>query len=123
MNGGGDLVPHGTFWNVQIRHRAHIFDTGQSIARRVGVHRGKRSLVTSVHGLQHVKSFLAADLTNHDAVGAHTQTVDHQLPLSDCAFAFYVGWARFQADYVLLLHLQFGRVFDGDDAIRVWDVA
>ena len=86
---------------------------------RVGVHRGQRSLVAGVHGLQHVEGFLAAHLAHDDAVGAHTQAVDHQLPLAHRALAFDVGRPGFQAHHVLLLHLQFGRVFNGDDALGI----
>ena len=72
---------------------------------------------------KHVEGFFAADLADDDAVGAHTQTVDDQLPHADCAFAFDVGSASFEADDVLLLELQFGGVFDGDDALDVGNVA
>ena len=34
-----------------------------------------------------------------------------------------LGGARFQADDVFLLELQFGRVFDGDDALGVGNVS
>ena len=40
-----------------------------------------------------------------------------KLPLLDRALAFDVGRPRFQARDVLLPQLQFGRVFDGDDAL------
>ena len=83
---------------------------------RVGVDRGQRSVVTRVHGLQHVQRFLAADFADHDAVGTHTQAVDQQFALPDRAVAFDIGRTRFEARHVRLLQLQFGRVFDGDDA-------
>ena len=38
--------------------------------------------------------------------------------LGDLAFALDVGRSRFQPAYVLLLQLQFGGIFDGDDALR-----
>src|SRR5438874_10153648 len=41
-----------------------------------------RSVVTRIHGLEHVKRFFAADLPNHNAVRAHTQAVDNELPLA-----------------------------------------
>ena len=58
-----------------------------------------------VHGLQHVHSLFAADLAEHDAVGAHTQCVDDQLALADGALAFNVGRTAFQPRDVLLLDL------------------
>ena len=73
--------------------------------------------MTGVHGLQHVQRFLAADFADHDAVGPHTQAVDQQLALAHRALAFEVGRAGFEARHVRLLQLQFGRVFDGDDAL------
>ena len=39
------------------------------------------------------------------------------------AFAFDVGRAGFQADYVRLLHQQFGGVLNGDNSLGVWNVA
>ena len=72
--------------------------------------------MTRVHGLQHVERFLAADLADDDAVGPHTQAVDQQFALPHRAAAFEIRRAGFQAHHVRLLQLQFGRVFDGDDA-------
>ena len=123
MHRGSDLVAHGALGNVEVRHRDHIFHARHGVARRVGVDRGQRAFVAGVHGLQHVEGFLAAHLAHHDAVGTHTQAVDDQLPLPHRALAFDVGRARFQADDVLLLELQFGGVFDGDDAVGVGNVS
>ena len=121
MNRRGDLVAHGTLRNVEVRHRDHILDSGESVADGVGVDRGQRALVAGIHGLQHVEGLFAAHLADDDAVGTHTQTVDHQLALADRAFAFDVGGAGFQAHHVLLLQLQFGGILDGDDALRRWE--
>ena len=117
-----NLPADGAVRNVQAGHGDHGFQAADSVARGVRVNGGERSIVTGVHGLQHVERFFAANLTNDDAVGAHTQTVDEQLPLMDGAFAFDVGRARFQAYDVILVKLQFGGVFDGDDALAVGDV-
>ena len=87
------------------------------------MNRGKRTFMAGVHGLQHVEGFFAADLADHDAVGAHTQTVDDQLAHAHGTFAFDVGSSGFEADDVFLLELQFGGVFDGDDALDVGNVA
>ena len=116
-------MAHGALGNVQVGHRDHVFDTSQRVARRVRVDRGERAFVARIHGLQHVEGFLATHLANYDAVGTHTQTVDDQLPLPHRALAFDVGRAGFQADDVFLLELQFGRVFDGDDAVGIRNVA
>src|SRR5207237_8471219 len=60
--------------------------------------------------------------TNDDAVRTHTQTVDYQLALRHGAFAFNVWRARFQSNNVFLVKLQFGCVFDRDDALFVRNV-
>ena len=121
VDGRGDLAANGAVRNVQAGHGDHGFQAAQGVARRVRVNRGERAVVAGVHGLQHVQRFFAADLTDDDAVGAHTQGVDEQFALLDGALAFDVGWARFQADDVILVELQFGRVFDGDDAFAIGD--
>ena len=95
----------------------------QPVARGVGVNGGQRSVVARVHGLQHVQRLLAAHLAHDDAVGTHTQGVDHQFADVDGAVAFDVGRARFHARHVRLLQPQFGGVFDGDDALVFRDVA
>ena len=71
-----NLLAHRLFRKIQVAHRHHRFKTGQGIARRVGVDRGHRSLVAGIHGLEHVERFFAADLTDDDAIGTHTEAVD-----------------------------------------------
>jgi hypothetical protein len=83
----------------------------------VGVDGGDGAVVAGVHGLQHVQRLFAAHLAQDDAVGPHAQRVDHQLALADGALAFEVGRPALQAGHVLLLDLQLGGVFDGDDAL------
>ena len=85
-----NLLPHGPLGDIQIRHGKHALQAGQRVSLGIGVDGGQRAFMAGVHGLQHVKSFLASNLTHHDAVGAHTQTVDDQLPLPHCALAFDV---------------------------------
>ena len=123
LNGRRNLLPHGFLRQVGRAHRDHRLDTGQRVARRVGVHGGQRSVVTGVHRLQHVEGFLAADLADHDAIRPHTQGVDHELTLLDGALAFDVGRTGLETHDVLLVHLQFGRVLDRDDALLRRDEA
>ena len=108
---------------AHVAHRDHRLDAAQRVARRVRVDGGERAVVAGVHRLQHVERFLAADLADDDAVGAHAEGVDHELALLDRAFAFDVRRPRFEPDDVLLLELQFGRVLDGDDALVLADEA
>ena len=83
LDGRRDLLAHRALRQVRRAHRDHRLDAGQRVARRVGVDGRQRSVVARVHRLQHVERFLAADLADDDAVGAHTQGVDHELPLAD----------------------------------------
>ena len=85
----------------------------------VGVDGRQAAVVAGVHGLQHVERFFAADLADDDAVGAHTQGVDDQLPLPHRALAFDVGRPRLEPDDVALPQHQLGRVLDRDDALVV----
>ena len=73
--------------------------------------------MAGVHGLHHVERLGAAALAHDDAVGPHAQRVDHQVALRDGAGAFDVHRPRFQPHDVRLLHLQLGRILDGDDAL------
>src|ERR1700680_1573691 len=123
VDGGGNLVANGPLGNVEVGHRDHVLHAAQGVAHGVGVDRGERTFMTGIHGLQHIEGFFPADLADDDAVGTHTQAVDHQLPLADRAFAFDVGGASLETDYMLLLKLQFCGVFDGDDALHVGNVA
>src|SRR5947207_15188850 len=75
LNGGSDLAADSFFRQIQIGHHGHGLNTSNCITRAVRVYGGQRSIVASVHGLQHVQRFFTADLTNDNAVGAHTQTV------------------------------------------------
>ena len=122
IDGGGNLLPDGADSHVGVSHADHHFQAAQAVARGVGMQRGERSIVTRVHGLQHVERFLGADLSHNDAVGAHTQRVDHQLADVDGARAFHVGRPGFHARHMRLLQAQLGGVFDGDDALVFRDV-
>jgi hypothetical protein len=77
--------------------------------------------MTGVHGLQHIQRFFTADFADHDAVWTHTQTVHQQFTLAHRSVAFKVCRTGFEPRHVRLLELQFGRVFDGDDAFLVVD--
>ncbi len=123
MNRGRDLLSHRPFGDIEIGHGTHVLDAAQRVPLGVGMHRGHGTLVAGVHGLQHVKSFFAANLAHHDAVGTHTQAVDYQLPLAYGALALDVRRTRFQPHDVFLVHLQFRRVFDSDDAVGIGNVA
>src|SRR5262249_50951073 len=115
--GARDLLTDGGQLHVGIGKRHHDFETRHTVAGRVGVDGGERAVVASVHGLQHVEGFLTADFADDDAVGTHTQAVDEQLALAHGPVTFEVRGTGFEARHVRLLQLQFGGVFDGDDAL------
>jgi hypothetical protein len=119
----GQLLPDGTDTHVGVRHAYHDFEPADGVAGAVGVNRGQRTVVARVHGLQHVQRLRSAHLADDDAVGAHTQGVDHQLPDFDRSLSLDVGRPRFHPGHVHLAHLQFGGVLDGDDALVVGDEA
>src|ERR1035438_3512201 len=93
----GDLLANGFFGQIHIAHGDHGLESGDGVAGGVGVNGGHGPFVTGIHGLEHVKRFFAADFTNDDAVGAHTETVHKQLPLLDGALAFNIGRPGFKA--------------------------
>src|SRR5260370_8889728 len=84
--------------------------------------RGERAFVTGVHGLQHIESLFASNLTDDNAVRADTQAMEEHVSLAYGSFAFDVGRTRFQADDVFLFELKFCGVFNGDDTIGVGNV-
>ena len=123
LDGRRDLLAHRALGQVRRAHRDHRFDTGQRVARRVGVDGRQRPVVAGVHRLQHVERLFAADLADDDAIGAHAQGVDDQLPLPDRALAFDVGRTRLEPRHVFLPQLQLGGVLDRDDALVLGDEA
>src|SRR5260370_22289669 len=122
VHGVRDLLANGTLGNVQVGHGNHVFDAGQGVTRRVRVHGGERTLVAGVHGLEHVEGFFTPHLAHYDAIRTHAQAIDDQLAHADLAFSLHAGGAGLETDYVFLLELQFGRVFDGHHALRIRNV-
>src|SRR5579884_4436539 len=55
VNGRCDLLTYRALRDIQVRHGDHVLNARQRITLRVRVHRGKRTLVTGIHGLQHVE--------------------------------------------------------------------
>ena len=98
-----------------------VSSRNERVPRRVGVHGRQRAVVAGVHGLQHVEGLAAADLADDDAVGPHAQRVAHQVADGDAAAALDVRRTGLEADEVLLVELELGRVLDGDDALGLGD--
>ncbi len=87
------------------------------------MHRGHRSVVAGVHGLEHVEGLRPAALADDDPVGPHPQGVSHQIPDGILPGPLHVGRLAFQGDHVLLVEAQLHGVFDGDDPLLEGDEA
>ena len=75
--------------------------------------------MAGVHRLQHVQRLGAADLSDQDPVRAHPEAVAEKLPDRQLPLALDVGRAVLESDYVGVVDLQLGGVFDCDDALVV----
>ena len=117
VDGGRDLLAHRLVGNVQVRHCDHRVEAIQRVARAVGVDGRQAAVVAGVHRLEHVQRFLAAHLADDDAVGSHTQCVDHELPLTDRPLALDVGRTRLEPHHVPLPQRQFRGILDSDHAL------
>src|SRR5436309_3057470 len=84
-------------------------------ARAVGVDGRDRAVVARGHGLEHVKGLTAADLTDDDAVGPHTEAVAHEVADRDLTAALDVRRAGLHREDVVLVELELLGVLDGDD--------
>ena len=114
-----DGLANGLVAHVRHADADHRLEARQRVTRVVGVHRGERAIVTGVHGGEHVDGLTTTNLAQDDAVGTHPQAVLHQVTLTDLPLAFEVGGPRLEANDVVLLQLQLGRVLDGDDSLGV----
>ena len=100
IDGARNLLADGARAHVRVGHADHHFETGDAVARRVRVDGRERAVVARVHGLKHVERFFAADLADDNAVGTHTEGVNHQIADLDGAVAFDVGGAGFHARHM-----------------------
>jgi hypothetical protein len=79
----------------------------------------ERTVVTSIHCLQHVDRFGAATFTNYDAVGAHAQSIAHEISDGYLRFGFGSLLAGFKSAKIHLVQLELCRVFYADHAL-IW---
>src|SRR5438270_170572 len=54
---------------IRRRHQDHVFEPEQRITGRVRVDRAHRSIMASIHRLQHVESFTSSHLADDYAIG------------------------------------------------------
>jgi hypothetical protein len=84
---------------------------------------GHGTLVTGIHGLQHVERLVAADLADDDPVRPHAKTVDQELSLAHGSQPLHIWRPGLEAHDILVFELQFGGVFDGDDPLGLGNKA
>ena len=74
-----------------------------------------------VHRLEHVERLTGTTLTDHDAVRPHTQGVLDQVADGDLPPALDVGRTGLEAEYVILMELEFLGVLHRHDALALGD--
>ena len=99
----------------------HEFQTVECFPGVVGMHGTHGTIVTGVHGLQHIEDFGSPGFSHDDPVGPHAERISKQIALRDGSPPFHIRHAGFQRNHVGLLKLQFGGFFDGDHALRIRD--
>jgi len=78
---------------------------------------GERAIMAGIHRLQHVQGFAAANLTNDDAVGSHSQGIFDQMSDRDLPRSVGIRRFRLQPNSMNLMEVELGRVLDGYDAL------
>ena len=89
----------------------------------VGMHGGQRTVVAGVERLQQVHGLVAADLADHQPVGAHAQRGAQQVRQGDLANTVRCGVAGFQPHDVLVSEAQLGHIFQCDQPCVWLDLA
>lgn len=84
---------------------------------------GERSVVSGVHGLEHIESFPSAAFADDDTIRSHSKRISDKVSGGDSSTSFDIWRSCFEPEYVVLLELEFCGVFDGDDAVFVGDEA
>ncbi len=79
--------------------------------------------MSCVHGLEHVECLTTTNLTNDDTVGAHTQSVTHQIAYRHLSLAFDVRRATLEREHVHLVEAELSSILHCDDALGVRDEA
>ncbi len=113
----GDLFTDRLHGDVDAGHQHHGLEAGQGVSGSVGVERRERTVVSGVHGLEHVEGLATAHLADDDAIGPHAQGVAHEIADRDLAASFEVLRASLEPDHVAALQAELDGVFDGDDAL------
>ncbi len=83
--------------------------------------RRKGSIVTGVHGLEHVDGLSPSNLTHDDPVRSHSKGIPHELADGHLALALDVRGTRFQRDDVRLGQPELRSILDGHQSFLVRD--
>src|SRR5438477_11559840 len=83
------------------------------------MHRRQRSLMTSIHRLEHVECLRATDLANDDPVRPHAQRISNEIANRNLPLTFDIGRARLETERVTLPEPKLRGVFDRHDPVGV----
>ena len=72
--------------------------------------------MASIHGLKHVESLYAANLTHKDSIRTHTQRILQKISLRYFALSFQRCRSGFKPNDKRLIESEFCRILNGDDA-------
>ena len=112
----GDVLVHGGQWPVADLLQHQRGEAVERVERAVGVHGAQRTVVPGVERLQQVHRLGAADLADHQPVGAHAQRGAQQVGERDLADAVGRGLAGLQPHDVRVTEAELGDVFQRDEA-------
>jgi hypothetical protein len=102
--------------DATLKHAAR--EPGQSLTRGGGVDRGEAPGMASIQELQQIKRLPSADFTKNDAVGPMAKSGFQKIANTDRRNAV-LSLSRFEANQVVVIHVDFGSVFDKQDSF-VW---
>jgi len=107
---------------VDAGHEDHRLESGEHVARAIGVAGGHWEPSWPVFMAWSMSSASPpAAFADDDSVGPHAEAVADELADRDRAPPSMFGGRELQGDHVFLAELELGRVLDGDDALVVRD--
>jgi hypothetical protein len=72
MDSGCDLLAYRAVRDINAAHQRHRLEPAERVLRAIGMDGRERSIVSGIHREQQVKCFATTNLTNDQAIGAHT---------------------------------------------------
>jgi hypothetical protein len=83
-----------------IGHQRHRLEAPERVTRRVRVRGRERTIVSRVHGLEHVEGLTSANLSHDDAIRSHPERVANQVSDRDLAATLDGRRSGLQTDHV-----------------------